>query len=236
MNYYNRDGRKLDLFVENLVYLRSGYHAQVFHDASRAFKKYYQDVPTTERISLPMFDYLRGMHHPHLITLDDAYCELEEDRLFLLQNQIIPFQVDAYTSAYYVDPSINVLLASTDYLIDNFRELDLLLETFTRDGVMVTDLFRKNVILDPDHMILIDPDGFRIEETMMLSYQNKKRLVGLLKDICRSAAFHTPEVAVMPSKVMNLLDIEVHQDTDVAYELFKKLRSFSRPIDYLKEK
>lgn len=146
-----------------------------------------------------------------------------------------PFRLDGYLAEYYEDVSTNVLLAPTDYLLDNFRELDQLMERFANDGMRVMDLSRDNAILDSKNIILIDPDEFcEATDPMTLSFDNKRRLVGLLKSVCRSGV--EPQFGISLMSVSTGMNIEVHYNTDIAYELSKKIGSYSRPIDYLMRK
>lgn len=73
MGYYNRSGRKLEIREENLVYLGSGYQAEVFRDGTRVVKKYYKNTDNG-RISLSVFDYLKKTRNSHLMRLEDVFC------------------------------------------------------------------------------------------------------------------------------------------------------------------
>lgn len=235
MAYYNREGKRLDIREENLFFLGEGYQAKVFHDGKRAFKQYKKrNYAYSAKISLTIFDYLKELHHPNLFSLDDVFCKLDDSSFSLFRSGIQPFRVDGYTSKYYAYDSTNVLLAPTDYLLDNFRELDRLIERFSKDRILTFDLGRRNVILDPNNIILIDPDEFcEVEGSRSLSFDNKSNLLRLFEDICRDGLFRSLNVSL--EKFYALFDITIQEDMDIAYELSKKIGTYSRPIDYLKQ-
>lgn len=234
MGYYNRSGRKLEIREENLVYLGSGYQAKVFRDGTRAVKKYHKNTDSG-RISLSVFDYLKNIHNPHMMRLEDVFCEVDSSHLPVFLKGDYSFHLDGYLAKYYEDASTNVLLTPTDYLLDNFRELDQLMERFANDGMRVMDLSRDNAILGSENIVLIDPDEFcEGEDPIAISFDNKRRLVGLLKGICRSGV--EPQFGIPLLSVSTGMNIEVHYNTDIAYELSKKIGSYPRPIDYFMRK
>lgn len=237
MAYYNREGKRLEIREENFIYLESGYQAKVFRAGTRVVKKYYKNTDS-DRISLSVFDYLKEIHNPHLMQMEDVFCEVESSNLPMFLEGDHPFHLDGYLAKYYEDVSTNVLLAPTDYLLDNFRELDQqLMERFANDGIRVMDLSRNNAILGSKDIVLIDPDTYTFceaEDSVTISLANKRRLVGLLKDVCRSGVL--PQFGIHLMNVSIGLNIEVHYNTDIAYELSKKIGSYPRPIDYFMRK
>lgn len=228
MGYYNRTGTKLNIRENNFIYLGSGYQAEVFRDGTKAIKKYYKNTDSG-RISLSVFDYLKDISNPHLIQFEDVFWERNSFPLAQAKSDLSYF--DGYISKYYQEEPINVLLAPTDYLLDNVRELDCLMERFANDGIQARDLSRSNAILSSDGIVLIDPDEFcEGKDKIANAYDNKRRLVGLLKDVCRFSVL--PQFGITLKEVSNLMNVETHYDTDIAYQLSKKLGASSRPIDY----
>lgn len=228
MGYYNRNGEKLEIKKENLFYLGSGYQAKVYRHETRIVKKYYPNTDSG-RIPLSIFDRLREIHNPHLMQLEDVFFESS------FQEERDPRFFDGYIAKYYEDHSINVLLAPTDYLLDNFRELDRLMECFASNGIRVRDLSRFNTILGSDTIILIDPDEFgEGSNKVSNAYTNKRLLLGLLRSLCRSSLL--PNLGIRFGTLSNLIDFEVHYDTDIAHQLTKRIGAYKRPIDYFMRK
>ena len=155
------------------------------------------------------------------------------DRLNYDKNDL--FIVDAYTAEYYLEEKIDVLSKSIDYLLDNFRGLEILFTIFSNNGVLTSDIHRNNVILNTQKIILIDPDWFWLYKKKDIIIKNKKNLLQLFKDICMYSSTDDPSFEIKMF-VNQLLDFKVDEKTDITYEFSRKLKGYKRPIDYLSKK
>ena len=160
MSYYNRDCKRLSINKKNMDYLKMGGCANIWHDSNIVFKEYFCDTVPVLRLSGEMFDFLKTINDPHFIELYDIYSKMSLLKLFKYKRDSQFFTVDAYTAKYYPDNSVNVLTAPVDYILDNFRELDILFDIFTKHQVVTCDIKRENSILSHDGIVIIDPDLF----------------------------------------------------------------------------
>ena len=160
MSYYNRNHKKLK--VNALEYLNSGECAKILCNKDIVLKEYYSETILNSRLNGKMFDILKNISNPHFIELFDIYSCF--DFIELLENKIgiLPFIVDAYTAKYYSDNSVNVLLEHKDYILDNFRELELLFKIFSENMICTDDIKRDNTVIGKDGIVIIDPDLFYI--------------------------------------------------------------------------
>lgn len=146
------------------------------------------------------------------------------------------FKIDAYTAKYYEKEDINILHLPTDYLLDNFRELENLFFTFSDNAILTEDLHSKNVIFTSQRIILIDPDCFRLYKDNDLRIRNKFRLVSLYRAILDNMLFLEQCTYGECSNFMGrLFDFEVKETTDVTYEISKILKHTKKPIEYIEK-
>lgn len=129
MAYFNRNYQRLKL--DDMKYLNSGGCAKVLYDGDIIFKEYYSETILNCRLNVKMFDILKNIKNPHFVELIDIYSDFDFIELFKNIVKILPFIVDAYTAKYYSDNSTNVLLEHKDYILENFRELEMLFKIFT---------------------------------------------------------------------------------------------------------
>ena len=184
-----------------------------------------------------MFDILKNINNPHFIELFDIYSDF--DFIELLKNKvgILPFIVDAYTAKYYPDNSVNVLLEHKDYILDNFKELEVLFRIFSENMICTDDIKRDNTVIGKDGIVIIDPDLFYTMQSSkeFISTLNKKKLLNLFRSICINFLKEEPNY----EKNINFIDselvnIEVTENTDVTYEIYKKLKYIKKPIELFK--
>ncbi len=234
MDYYNRNHKKLKL--NGMQYLNSGDNAKVLYNAEMVFKEYYSETVLNCRLSEKMFDILKNINNPHFIELFNIYSNF--DFVELLKNKIgiLPFTVDAYTAKYYPDNSINVLFEHKDYILDNFRELEILFGIFTENMIRTHDIKRDNTIISKDGIIIIDPDLFNIIKTSkeFLSSLNKKDLLNLFRSIIMDSVEKEPNYGDLSFINAELVNIEVRENTDITYEIYKKLQNIKKPIELFK--
>ena len=248
MAFYNRCGKKLKLDIDNMEKIITGYCSVVYHDSDTIFKMYYPNICKDLRLSIDDFDFFKNIKNPHFIELYDAYCNREfyETFNYILRKEL--FKVDGYTAKYYSDDSVNVLLEHKDYLLDNLRELEDLIEYFTENNVLVEDLKRDNAILGKNGIVLVDPDMFHVNDNLSLTMDldvysfiknktsipllNKTRLLGLINDLFGMGLL---EITNRKDGLYGekYFDFEVDEFTDITSEVSKELKLVKKPIDYI---
>ena len=183
MSYYNRNYKKIKLSA--MEYLNSGECAKVFYNKEIIFKEYYSKTRLNCRLSEKMFDILKKINNPHFIELFDIYSDFDFIELLKNKLKILPFIVDAYTAKYYPDDSINVLFEHKDYILDNFKELEVLFRIFSENMICTDDIKKDNTVISKDGIVIIDPDLFYTMQSSreFISALNKKKLLNLFRSI-----------------------------------------------------
>lgn len=240
MAYYNRNLKMLKLKRKKLEYLSHGNCAKVFRYGDNIFKEYYSETGNKSRLNPKVFDILKDINHNHFIKLFEIYGDMDLLELLIYvcdrhSGEKDSFQVDSYMARYYSSDSINVLLEEVGYILDNFRELDLLFDVFTESGIKTTDVKSENTVINRDKIIIVDPDCFSISKVSAstLKIQNKEMLLHLFKSICKTSVAEFSNSREMMTKIDDkLADITVNKNTDIAYEISKKLKYVKKPIDY----
>ena len=236
MSYYNRNYKKLKL--NTLEYLNGGECARILCNKEIIFKEYFPDTELCYRINEEVFDILKNINNPHFIELFDIYSDF--DFIELLKNKvgILPFIVAAYTAKYYPDNSINVLLEHKDYILDNLRELEILFGIFSENMICTDDIKWDNTVIGKDGIVIIDPDLFYTMQSSseFISKLNKKNLLYLFRSILVNSIKNEPN----PGKIITFIDnelvnFEVKVNTDVAYEISKKLKYIKKPIELFRQ-
>ena len=236
MAYYNREYKKINL--DNMKYLNNGYCAKVLYDNNIIFKEYYHETAPDCKLSIEMFDILKEIDNPHFIELLDIYSDFSLTKLIKNRMNILPFFPDAYTAKYYQDDSVNVLQEHKDYILDNFRELEILFKIFTDNMICTSDVKRANAILNKNGIIIIDQDLFYIDKCSKrsISIKNKEKLLVLFRSICMASITKEQDYNEVLSLVYGeLSNIKVRKNTNITHEISKKLKYVKKPIDLLKQ-
>ena len=157
----------------------------------------------------------------------------------MLKNKfgISPFSIDAYTAKYYPDDSVNVLFEHKDYILDNFKELENLFKIFSENMICTDDVKRKNSVIGKNGIIIIDPDLFyTVKSPKGVSKLNNKNLLKLFRDILINSFELGPDYeknkTFVDSKIVN---IKVTANTDITYEISKKLRYVRKPVELFRK-
>lgn len=232
MSYYNRNYKKLKLNA--LEYLNGGECARILYNKEIIFKEYFFDTELCYRINEKVFDILKNINNPHFIELFDIYSDF--DFLELLKNKmgILPFIITAYTAKYYPDNSVNVLMEHKDYILDNLKELEVLFRVFSENMICTDDIKRDNAVIGKDGIVIIDPDLFYTTQSSkeFISTLNKKNLLYLFKDILVNSIENKSSLGKIKTFIDNeLVNFEVKANTDVTYEISKKLKHIKKPIE-----
>lgn len=236
MTYYNKNYKKIK--IGNMKYLNSGACGRIFYNRDMIFKQYFFDTEPMFRINENLFYILKNIANPHFIELYDIYSKFHIIDLFKNKIGLSPFHIDAYTAKYYPDNSINVLYEHKDYLLDNFKELESLLKIFTENMICTNDLKRDNCIIGKDCIVIIDPDLFYIKDSSKkdISTLNKKELLELFRNIFRNFVPREENYVQHIKYIDNeLARIEVNNDTDITYEISKKLKYVKKPIELFRK-
>ena len=232
MSYYDRNYKKLKL--NDMEYLNSGECAKILYNKEMILKKYYYSTELNYRLSEKMFDLLKNINNPHFIELIDIYSDFNFIELLKNKMGILSFFVDAYTAKYYPDNSINVLLEHKDFILDNIKELEVLFRTFSENMICTDDIKRDNTVIGKDGIVIIDPDLFYTMESSkeFISILNKKNLLKLFRDIFINSVENKSNYVNIINFIDNeLVNFEVTYNTDVAYEISKKLKYIKKPIE-----
>ncbi len=232
MSYYDRNYKKLKL--NDMEYLNSGECAKILYNKEMILKKYYYSTELNYRLSEKMFDLLKNINNPHFIELIDIYSDFNFIELLKNKMGILSFFVDAYTAKYYPDNSINVLLEHKDFILDNIKELEVLFRTFSENMICTDDIKRDNTVIGKDGIVIIDPDLFYTIESSkeFISILNKKNLLKLFRDIFINSVENKSNYVNIINFIDNeLVNFEVTYNTDVAYEISKKLKYIKKPIE-----
>ena len=236
MAYYNREYRKIKL--DNMKYLNSGGCAKVLYDNNIIFKEYYSEIPLSCKLSIKMFHILKEIDNPHFIELLDIYSDFSLTELIKNKLKILPFTLDAYTAKYYPDDSVNVLQEHKDYILDNFRELEILFKIFTDNMICTSDVKRANAILSKNGIIIIDPDLFYMVKysKQSISIKNKEKLLDLFRSICIASVTKKHYCGKAISLIDNeLVNIRLKENIDITHEISKKLKYVKKPIELFKK-
>lgn len=234
MGHYNRSHEIFDLEKGDMQYLNHGSCANVYYNQDIIFKEYFPKTPIGCRISEEMFDILKTIIHPCFLNLFDIYGDFRFSES--IKQEV--FQVNSYTGKYYQDDYVNVLEECKDYILDNFRQLEKLIEIFTDNGIAIYDVKRDNIILRRNGMVMIDPDFFYKAdlEKSLIADINCQELLNLFKRILQYAVKDLSKnlnLELLFRLYEELTDIEVSKDLDFIYEISKKLRYVNKPIDSL---
>lgn len=232
MSYYNRDHRKIKL--DDFEYLNSGECARILYNKEVIFKEYFPETEPCYRINEKVFNILKNINNPHFIELFDLYSDFNFIELLKNKVGILTFVVDAYTAKYYPDDSVNVLIEHKDYILDNLKELEVLFRVFSENMICTDDIKRDNTVIGKDGIVIIDPDLFYTMQSSreFISTLNKKNLLYLFRNIL----INSIKNELNPGKIKTFIDnelvnFEVKANTDVTYEISKKLKYIKKPIE-----
>lgn len=236
MAYYNRDYKKLKMSGMN--YLDNGGCATVLYNDEMILKEYFCTTLAKFRLTEKMFDIFKNIDNPHLIELFDIYSDFGPIELFKNRIGISSFTVDAYTAKYYPDNSLNVLFENKDYILDNFRELEILFEIFSENKICTNDVKRKNAIVGKEKIVIIDPDLFYISDYTKKEILtiNKKNLLKLYESILITSVEYDDNYMNITKFIYDeLANIDITSDVDVTYEISQKLKSIKKPIEFFRK-
>lgn len=233
MIYYNRDGESREFDKNRMEYVDHGKCAEVFHDGNIIFKEYYSTTKNIRRLSPDIFDILKDINNEYFIDIFEIYSKQKN----IEDTKESTFKIDAYTAKYYEKENINVLYEPTNYLLENFREIERLSDFFSKNQILTIDLHIDNIIINSNQMIIVDPDCFKIDRlNKNLQLINKLLILHLFYSMCKSDILYEKENKEQMLRILSdFVDISINQNTDITYEISKRLKYVKRPIDYFKK-
>ena len=227
MNYYTRENQRFKFNNNDMHLLNNhGNCGYIYTDGNIIFKIYKKDLPEKYKIFPTVFDELKKINNPHFIELQTLYTN---KKIFS------KFRVDAYTAKYYPEDSTNILYRRTEYLLDNFYEIELLFNTLTNNHILTDDVRRVNTILGNNTIVIVDPDQFlvTVDSLKYISKSNKKKLLFLFRSILIDAISKINNTAdkrfIMERDLFNF---ELNNDTNITSELSKRIKHVKYPIDF----
>ena len=190
------------------------------------FKQYNQTISDRYKIFPSVFDVLKKIDNDHLIKIIDLYTK----------SYFGKFIVDGYTTLYYEEDTMNPFLKYTDYLLDNFFEIEQLFNYFSANHILTDDVRRDNTILGKDKIIIVDPDQFLVtcDSIRYISIINKRKLAFLFRNIMMKSITDLNNPGNLRFEVdKNLFNFELNPDTDLTNEISKRLSKYRYPIELL---
>lgn len=239
MDFYNRDNIKFDF--TDMEYLSHGYNGEVFYNNKMIFKKYFSWSEKDSRINLQLFDLLKEFKNPHFIELYDIYTKYFKIEII---NRIIKkirnnaFLVEGYSAKYYQEDNIDVLNSSKEYFLENLFEIEKFINELSENGIKINDMIRRNIILNKDNIVIIDPDLFYLWNPISCLPANKEKLYYLFNDLLLGEVFKIPylyttskylkEQNIFKNHMYNLYANEKFCVTD---EFSKILKHTNKPVE-----
>lgn len=205
--------------------------AEVSTNGEIVLKIYDKKTPKDYRIDSSMFEILKGYNNPHFIELYEIFHKRDiiNSWKYKYGKSYTPF---AYTTKFYRKENIDVLKASKEYLLENFYEIELLFEEFSKELIAVDDAKNSNVVLTKDNIVIIDPDMFCKfgNKRSIVQVLNKEELLVLFESIVLNGfnIIDKNDYEQKKKLIKSLLTgIKIDDRTQVTYELAKKLRYVS---------
>ena len=234
MKYYTRDGQNIDIDTNKLQFINSGSCADIYKKDDIIFKKYkkFKKHYNSGKIIESIFDFLKTIDSQNLIKLYELYT----DKLFNINDL---FEIEAYTAMYYKEEYINILTEQKDYLLENINRISILLHILANNRILATDIKKENTILTSNNIILIDPDLYSKTKYPLekINLEHNIKLRDLIMDFIISTIIsNTPnnfDLSGVYKTINKLFDFEIKENTDIAYELSKKLTSVKNQLNIL---
>lgn len=232
MIYNDEFNRKVIFNSKNLNYLDKGGCAKVFtiNETDKIFKKYFKSTPTDLRISKEIFNLIRLIDSRNLMKVFDIFTSCD----FNIFKDTNSHKIIGYTAKYYKSDDINPLLLDKEYLIENFRNLEKLIDIFNDLNILTKDLKEENVVFTKDNIVIIDPDLFSKPDKNkdFIKKFNSCELFSLLINIIVKYSGNTK---YFRNSLMDELIDKYSFNDNISDILYKKLKYVKKPIDYFKK-
>lgn len=248
MAYYSENFKKLELPTDELEFLCEGGTSNVFRFNDLIYKEYFDITPIRCTLKSDVYEALKTIDSKNMMKIYNIYSD--KNLLMLYMNGLFrkTFQIKAYIAKYYEEDPTNIFTKSVDYFLDNCKRLDELAKTMTEASIVMYDVKRWNTILTRDNIVIIDPDYFSLTDAdkEVTLFNNKEAILNLLHDIFAISILeflpktdllqHFENCRIIDLHFKEFFDVQLTCDTDIAYELSKKLRHVKKPIDYFADK
>ena len=189
MGFYDRKLKRLDINLKKMYEISNSrsVNSRVYRHNDIAIKSY--GALTFKTIDEEMFDKLAAIKNKHFIELYDLFTYIDDDeyyeRLYAYNCGRNTFVIDGYTSKYYQKDYINPLHMDSSYLLRNIEEIKELIDTFSKNNILVNDFELYNTVINKDNIVIIDPDlyMFSITGEEITRKNNYLALFALLESI-----------------------------------------------------
>ena len=177
--YLYGENKRLD--TNHFKYFDEGGRAIVYKNKEVLLKYYRTGCKYCFYMSKKLFNILKELNLPHLVTLYDMYYNQKSvlNRFKLM---------DGYTMKLVTNKVEHITNQRTEYLLDMISELEKMIDVLSRNKIIMEDNHYRNIIFSENDVTIIDPDQFYIAP--LSSYEgvleeNKKILIGyVLASIC----------------------------------------------------
>lgn len=221
------DFRKLRRINEDMVT-----NAYLYQYRDMIIKRYW--ALTEYSICEQVFDVLCKIDSDNFIKLYELFTIISDEeyeqiyKLYLSGKRY--FTKDGYTAKYYEGCSLNPILESSNYLIDNIERIRELVNTFSNAHIMMQDTGFKNVIIQEKNIVIIDPDYYRISNAKIskIREHNYKEILILIRTIFEYYSNNRSNVDRYFDKLQEC------DSKDALDEIEKSLKRVREPIDIIK--
>jgi tRNA A-37 threonylcarbamoyl transferase component Bud32 len=169
MILYSSNNKQLD--SKNFKYLNSGNCSTVSKHGDIVLKIYKIDCKSIYRLNKSMFKQLKKLDDPNLVRLRNMYYHYKATAYKLSS-------IDAYTMDYIKLLPQRITDLDRQQLLELFLSLDETLRRLSENKIVLRDVHTKNIIINPDRIIILDPDMFYTLKT-----KSKSKIYSLNKNI-----------------------------------------------------
>ena len=227
MNLYSKE-KEIIIDLDRPT-IDTGCNADIYKRGHFVIKVYKPNVMALCRITPVMFDLLKDVNNKHFIKLIERYSKTKST---------VDSEVDAYKAKFYQKDNTNILYEPKEFLLDNFHEIEKLVNKFTDNSIGICDVNIQNAIINSQGIVLIDPDMYYKSNMTKdkLATENKQELAGFFESICLDGLdYHERNSSIDKKVKRDINNINKKENPEVTQEIAKILRKVKRPIDYLKK-
>lgn len=169
MILYSENNKQLD--SRKFKYLDRGNCSVVSKNGNIVLKIYKIDCKSVYRLNKSMFKQLKKLDDPNLVRLRNMYYHYKTSAYKLSS-------IDAYTMDYIKLLPQRITDLDRQQLLELFLSLDETLRRLSEHKIVLRDVHTKNIIINPDRIIILDPDMF-----YNLKTKSKSKIYSLNKNI-----------------------------------------------------
>lgn len=137
-----------------------------------------------------------------------------------------------YIMKYYPEEKIDILTMPIDYTIENMIRLYQVADTLGKSRIRMHDLIPVNTILTSKRIIIIDADGYFIEDYESTNF-NRHTVNCLFNDLYkRHLNFYHSVSDYNPQTTGAIKELFLQSNPEIVH---KKLARYKYPIDYIKK-